>query len=477
MVDAPVAVYDEMYDGFSYARYAKHVERVPAASYRAPAVIDVLRRHSPGTVLFTGGGIVPAAIFNIPGLRLIHVHTGFLPHVRGADVLLWSLLARGRAGVSAFFMSPGLDDGDVLCARELDLPPVVLAAGPRPDDDTLYRAMFSFIDPLLRAELLVRDVLEPAEGDLARLEPRPQDLATGVTYHFMHRFVRTRALRLLFHDAPDASTAPTPAPSWSPRRYDKLYARVSPAAPLRFTLDARRSASPVHALGLRNRTRDYARLVNRPHLRVLHRALNEQLAEQSEKWTSYDYGEGYFYQSSAQLGITGLRDTDARVDAYGLAELLRGREVLEIGCNSGFLTLAMAATARRIVAFEINPYLVEMGKLASAYAGARNIEFRTAAFEEFSTDETFDDVVSFANHHTYDGNTRQSLEEYVARCRALTRSGGRLIFESHPPELEGNVFGHTTALIQRDFDVERDEVHQYGTHLDTGRHFIVATRR
>ena len=57
-------------------------------------------------------------MFEIPGIRLIHVHTGFLPQVRGADVLLWSLLVRGRPGVSAFFMTPGLDDGDVLAARE-----------------------------------------------------------------------------------------------------------------------------------------------------------------------------------------------------------------------------------------------------------------------------------------------------------------------------------------------------------------------
>ena len=86
-------------------------------------------------------------------------------------------------------------------------------------------------------------------------------------------------------------------------------------------------------------------------------------------------------------------------------------------------------------------------------------------------------MLSFANHHTYDGNTRQSLEEYFARCHALTRPGGRLIFESHPPEIEGAHFGETVKIIERFYDIERNEVHDYGTFLDKNRRFIVATRR
>ena len=37
------------------------------------------------------------------------------------------------------------------------------------------------------------------------------------------------------------------------------------------------------------------------------------------------------------------------------------------------------------------------------------------AFETFERDEQYDDVLSFANHHTYDGNTHQSLDDYFAR--------------------------------------------------------------
>ncbi len=199
---------------------------------------------------------------------------------------------------------------------------------------------------------------------------------------------------------------------------------------------------------------------------------------QAREWDTYDYGEGYWYQSSAELGITGLRDTAGRVEAFGLRDLVRDRTVLEIGSNSGFLSLAISQSARRVVAFEINPFLVEAGRLGAEYLGVTNVEFLVSSFEDFDDrGERFDDVLSFANHHTYDGNTHQGLAEYLARCHALLRPGGRLIFESHPPALEGRDFARTVELIGAHFVIDRSEVHRYGTFLDQDRRFIVATRR
>ena len=248
-------------------------------------------------------------------------------------------------------------------------------------------------------------------------------------------------------------------------------------APLRFAYDGFRSSSQLRTLSVRNRQHDYAQLLNHPELRETHAGMNRQLAEQDRNWPTYDYGEGYFYQSSDELGITGLRDTTARVDVFGLRELVDGREVLEIGCNTGFLSLAIAPAARRVVAFELNPYLVEIARIGARHLGITNVEWLVSSFEEFQTDSTFDDVVSFANHHTYDGNTHQSLDDYFARCYELVRPGGRLVFESHPPALEGSSFGRTIEIIERYFDLARSEIHSYGTFLDQDRRFLVGRRR
>jgi SAM-dependent methyltransferase len=476
VVDDPARFYDEMFDGFSYDDFAP-IERVGANNYKDPGLHAALARHSGETVVYTGGGIVPSPIFEIPGMRIIHVHTGFLPHVRGADVLLWSMLVRGRPGVSAFFMSPGLDEGDMLAARELAPLAVTLPPGRHYDDDTLYRALFSFIDPLIRAELLVDDVILPSD-DLSTLRGTPQQLDVGVTFHFMHPAVRAKALQRLFvGGSGDRANTRRSSERGNPRDYQKFYEKVSALAPMRFAKDAARAGSRERAVSIRNRQKDYGRLAKRPDLLVVHREMNRQLALQAEEWESYDYGEGYFYQSSDELGITGLRDTTARVAAFALLERVAGRSVLEIGCNTGFLTLAIAPAAAHVVAFELNPYLVAIARIGARFLRADNVDFSVCAFEDFTAGERFDDVLSFANHHTYDGNTRQSLEDYFARCHACSRPGGRLIFESHPPELEGQHFDKTIAIIERYYAIENVEVHEYGTFLDANRRFIVGTKR
>ncbi len=476
LVTDPSSLFTEMFDSFRYDDYADDVVRVGASDHKDARLHAVLRRIAPATLTFSGGGIVPRAVFDITGLTIVHVHTGLLPYVRGADVLLWSLLVRGRPGVSAFVMTPGLDDGDVLATWETDPLTVDLAGMTRPDDETLYRAVFSFVDPVLRAELLVRDVLEPA-ADASRLVGTPQDVNQGVTFHFMHPTVRARALQQLFVSG--RASAPV-ADSTTPmlERYSPYYDKPSTVAALRFAADAVRTKPPLRALGVRNRQHDYAGLATDPKRLALHRAMHGQLVLQSRQWDTYDYGEGYWYQSSDELGVTGLRDTTARVEAFGLRDLVRERTVLEIGSNSGFLSIAIAPAARRVVAFEINPYLVEAGALGAESLGITNVEFLVSSFEDFDDrGERFDDVLSFANHHTYDGNTHQGLEDYFDRCHAVLRPGGRLVFESHPPALEGRDFARTVAIIEARFTIERSEVHQYGTFLDRDRRFIVGTKK
>ena len=476
-VDDPLAIYGDVYDRFSYDAHTDDVDRVVANSLTDATLREALRRLAPATVVYTGGGIVPRSVLELDHLRMIHVHTGLLPDVRGADVLLWSIMTKGRPGVSAFWMTPGLDAGAVLAARELEPLRIPVSSAEGIDDQTLYRAVFSFIDPLLRAELLVHEVL--ARGDPLDLPTTPQDLKAGLTYHFMHPWLRSRALRMLFaierrHSMP---RVPERGAAERQRKYLRYYEKVRPLAPLRFTLDALRTPSRLRKVSLENRQKDYLDLQDHPERLDLHRDMNRALALQAVEWDSYDYGEGYFYQSSEQLGVTGLRDTTGRVAAFRLRNLVRGRKVLEIGCNAGFLTLALAPATDRIVAFELNPHLVRIARRAARFLKADNVEFAAVAFEDLEIDEAFDDVISFANHHTVDGNTRQSLVDYFRRCHELTAPGGRLLFESHPPELEGDDFGRTVAIIEQFFAVERSEIHDYGTFLDRNRRFIVAARR
>jgi len=258
------------------------------------------------------------------------------------------------------------------------------------------------------------------------------------------------------------------------QKYLSYYERYSSLAHGVFLWDALRARSRVRKLSLLNRQRDYLRLRDDPERLALHRQINQCLYEAAREWGAYDYGEGYCYQSLDAIGVSGLRDTRARVEAMALPERLRGKTVLEIGCNAGFIALSLAGVAERVVAFDVNPYLIDVGWLAAAYLGITNVEFVVSSFEEFDHAEPFDAVLSFANHATYDGNTRQPIEQYFRRCSDHLKPGGLLLFESHPPEHEGDALDGVCSIIDARFAVRDRLVLEYGTFLDRGRTFIVA---
>jgi len=201
-----VDVFDGLTERPDYARYADRVDEVFVDGLTDPALEQHLR-GLPGcrAILFTGGGMVPATLLNIPGCRFIHVHPGVLPHVRGADGLLWSLLLRGRPGATAFYMSPGLDTGDIICASDLDLPPIPKGFA-QLDTAMAYRLLYAFVDPMLRAVML-RQVILGAPGDLCSLQTSPQQESEGTTFHFMN----TRLRRFAF-DRLSALATTTPSP-------------------------------------------------------------------------------------------------------------------------------------------------------------------------------------------------------------------------------------------------------------------------
>lgn len=193
---APAAVLDEMHERADYRAYADDVVPVLVHGLADPRLEELLRAMPETAVLFTGGGILPKRLLDMPGLRFIHVHPAALPDIRGADGLLWSVLIKKQTGASCFYMAPGIDTGDIIAVRTH--PPLAFALMPTeaPDWLHLYRAVFSYYDPLLRADLLLR-VLRSG-GDPARLPSRAQDLRAGDTYRFLNPHLRRRSLARLF---------------------------------------------------------------------------------------------------------------------------------------------------------------------------------------------------------------------------------------------------------------------------------------
>lgn len=190
------SVFDEITGQPDYAAYADEVTPLMVNGWKDPALAAGLADLAPAAVLYTGGGIVPPSLLELPGIRFLHVHPGLLPQIRGADGLLWSMLVRGKPAASCFYLAAGIDTGDIIEAAEFDTVAFPLRAADRPGDETLYRAVFSFFDPVLRANLLMRVLLRG--GDFSALPTSRQNLVEGVTFSFLNPVLRNRALWKLF---------------------------------------------------------------------------------------------------------------------------------------------------------------------------------------------------------------------------------------------------------------------------------------
>ena len=260
-------------------------------------------------------------------------------------------------------------------------------------------------------------------------------------------------------------------------RYLKYYERYRALANLAFLWDALWTRSKVAKLSLANRQRDYLKLSGNDDLLALHRAINEELLNAHHQWDSYDYGEGYFYQGFERIGVSGLRNTEGRVATMELRDLVAAKTVLEIGCNTGFVALSVADVVRHVVGLDLNPYMIRIAELTAQYLNISNVEFHATGFETFEETRTFDSVLSFANHSTYDENTRFSLTEYFSKCRSLLKPGGLFLFESHPPQHEGEGLERVCAILGARFDIQQRRILEYGTFLDRDRTFIVAEHR
>lgn len=196
---------------FQFEQYADSVEKVFVEGLGDRRLATALVAGEHRATLYTGGGLLPPSLLDLPNVRFLHVHPGYLPRVRGADGLLWSILLRGRPAMSCFYMARGIDTGEIVKAFEYPALRFDISGGSRPDDQMLYRAIFSFCDSLLRADFLVRHVL-PIGDDLSALPGSPQHPADGVTYHFMHPDLRQIALQSIFNSAPSRCAQRTNEP-------------------------------------------------------------------------------------------------------------------------------------------------------------------------------------------------------------------------------------------------------------------------
>ena len=80
-------------------------------SYKAEKKVKML---NPDLLILLGTGIIRKNILKIPNQGTIHVHQGYLPKYRGVNTIEWSVYHNHAIYISAHFVSPGIDTGDII---------------------------------------------------------------------------------------------------------------------------------------------------------------------------------------------------------------------------------------------------------------------------------------------------------------------------------------------------------------------------
>ena len=171
-------------------------------------------------------------------------------------------------------------------------------------------------------------------------------------------------------------------------------------------------------------TLDLLNIVFRPSLWHLHRKLYKHLEDQKRHWKK-SYTSNYFYQGLSEIGITGVKPTETRFERYQIDHLLDKKySVLDIGSNCGFVAVYLSRLVNNIDTVELNPYLNRISRDVLDHLNISNVSIHECDFTHFETNQKYDAIFSFSNHHTIDGNFYMSFQDYVRKLADMTWSGG-----------------------------------------------------
>ena len=95
----------------------------PKKSDRFQAFLETIKACNPDYYFcFSYSMILSRELLAIPQFGAINFHGGLLPEFRGANIYNWALIEDAQEiGMTAHFMTPGIDDGDIILQQRIPI--------------------------------------------------------------------------------------------------------------------------------------------------------------------------------------------------------------------------------------------------------------------------------------------------------------------------------------------------------------------
>ena len=169
----------------------------------------------------------------------------------------------------------------------------------------------------------------------------------------------------------------------------------------------------------------------RARVRELTRTLARELSETASDQTSLklvlrkrkDTAREYFDELAGKFGRSYVPGRSWQALAHTLITLLPPLTVADLGAGEGTLSQLLAKTARKVIAVDNAPKMVEFGSALAKKHGFKNLEYRLGDIEEPPIDKGTIDlaVLSQALHHAI------HPERAIAGAHRILKKGGRIV--------------------------------------------------
>lgn len=99
-------------------------------TFKDDAVVEELKALAPDLIVVVAyGKLLPQRVLDLPQHGCVNMHASILPELRGAGPVQWSILNHCKeTGVTAMYMSAGMDEGDMIEVRRTPIDPAETGA-------------------------------------------------------------------------------------------------------------------------------------------------------------------------------------------------------------------------------------------------------------------------------------------------------------------------------------------------------------
>ncbi len=149
----------------------------------------------------------------------------------------------------------------------------------------------------------------------------------------------------------------------------------------------------------------------------------------------------YFNQLAGKFGRTYVPGRSWRALAHGLLRLLPPMTIADLGAGEGTLSQLLARTAKKVIAIDNSPAMVEFGSKLAADHGLKNLEYRLGDIDSPPIKAGTVDLALFSqalHHAASPGNA-------LAAAHKILKPGGRLMILdllSHSFEQARTLYAH-----------------------------------